>query len=377
MGKRIFSYLFILLISFSSAEVGAWLGVQTLRKRLVFYNAPLLSTYDDYMRNRDPVLGWPSVKMLREQCDPSGSRPIPSYPTAGTACISLYGDSFTWSDSVVDSAAWSNQLSLLRHCRVSNYGVPGYGTDQAFLRFEQNMGDEAPIVLLNHFSGDIRRNVTQLRNLTSDDDYLLLKPRFILEGHSLKLIPLLLPSCEDAEAIANHPEKTLPYEHFAPGGSTGIVRAAFPYSLSLLKALGNEHIRAKLADIPVWEPYYHPTHPSQALDITYGIMQKFIELARARGKTPLVTIIPNAHDIEFFRAHGRWTYSPLIERLEKEAVPHFDFGPELLKRMNDLEVCSLMEQGNCYGHYNSEGYKLMAEVLDRYLTETAVGKSLN
>ena len=38
-----------------------------------------------------------------------------------------------------DKEAWSNQLSRLVGCRVANYGVSGYGSDQATIRFEQNV----------------------------------------------------------------------------------------------------------------------------------------------------------------------------------------------------------------------------------------------
>ncbi len=370
MFKKVLAYSILFLLTAISVELAAFIGVHFLQKRLVFYNPPLISTYQEYMANRHPVLGWPSKKMLREKYDVSGSRPIPAYPKPESACISLYGDSFTWSDSVDDSQAWSNQLSLIRKCRVSNYGVPGFGTDQALLRFESNKQDEAPLVLLNHFSGDIRRNVTQFRNLTSDDDYFLLKPRFILNNGGLQLIPLVTPTLEEAKKIADHPELNLPYEHFAPGGKTGIIKVHFPYIVSLLKALGNEHLQSRFKGIPVWESYYHPDHPSGALPLTVAIMKKFVEVAKARGKQPLITIIPNAHDIHYFNETGKWTYAPLVDALAKSGIETFDFGPKLIAKLNDKNVCELMEAKLCYGHYNATGYRLLAELLDEYLRRT-------
>jgi hypothetical protein len=229
------------------------------------------------------------------------------------------------------------------------------------------VNDEAPIVLLNHFTGDIRRNVTQLRNLTSDDDYFLLKPRFILSGGSLELVPLPSPTLEEAERIAEHPETTLPFEYFAPGGRTGIVKAHFPFIVSLVKAFGNEHLRARFSGLPVWEAYYHPEHPSKALQLTEAIMERFVAVAKQRGKRPVVTIIPNAHDIEFFHKTGRWTYAPLIDSLTKTGIETFDFGPQIVRKLENRNVCDVIEKSSCYGHFNAEGYRILAELADEYL----------
>lgn len=369
MSKKFLPGLAIFLFTAISVELIAFTGVQFLKRRLVFYNPPSLSTYHDYMENRDPLLGWPSKRILREKYDASGSRPIPSFPTPGNSCISLYGDSFTWSDSVDDAAAWSNQLSLLRNCRVSNYGVSGYGTDQALLRFEQKTQDDAPIVLLNHFTGDIRRNVTQFRNLTSDDDYFLLKPRFVFEGEQLKLIPLISPTFEEAKRIADDPGHVLPYEYFAPGGPAGIVNARFPYTASLIRAFGNEHLQAKFRAATVWEAYYREDHQSGALPLTVAIMKRFSTIAVARRKRPIVTVIPNAHDIHAFQRSGRWPHQPLIDLLSKTDIEVFDFGPGIVQRLQqrDGDICNIMEKQTCYGHYNEEGYRILAELADKYL----------
>jgi len=165
--------------------------------------------------------------MKAQLLDATGSRPIPAYPEPGAACVSLYGDSFTFSVGVDDTHAWSNLLSKQLNCRVANYGVFGFGLDQALLHFESNDSDEAPIVLLNLFAGDVRRHVNQLSNLISKVPTLSLKPRFVLEHGSLKLIPILAPSRDQAEVLAEYPELVLTHEYFLPGGNSGIRRLSF------------------------------------------------------------------------------------------------------------------------------------------------------
>ena len=210
-----------------------------LKARGVFYNAPVISNYDTYLTDRHPSLGWPSKSHLAEKYDSTGSRPIPSFPDTSSSCVSLYGDSFTWSDLVPDEEAWSNVLSNRLGCRVSNYGVSGYGTDQMLLRYQENSGDKSPVVVLNHFSGDIRRNVTQMRNLmaASDSQYILLKPRFTLEGDGIKLIPLPFFPAEQAQAVADSPEEFLTAEFLTTEISAAGVGERFNPASSIFSQL--------------------------------------------------------------------------------------------------------------------------------------------
>jgi len=133
---------------FGLIEVSSFFVGRMLQRRLVFYNELSIETYESYMATRHQVLGWPSEYMKAQLLDATGSRPIPAYPEPGAACVSLYGDSFTFSVGVDNTHAWSNLLSKQLNCRVANYGVFGFGLDQALLHFESNDSDEAPIVLL-------------------------------------------------------------------------------------------------------------------------------------------------------------------------------------------------------------------------------------
>jgi hypothetical protein len=53
-----------------------------------------------------------------------------------------------YGDEVSNEQAWLNVLSDLPGCRVSNYGVIGYGPDQAYLRFISNEHDKAELIVL-------------------------------------------------------------------------------------------------------------------------------------------------------------------------------------------------------------------------------------
>ena len=104
----------------------------------MFYRLPNINKvdFDHYLQRRDPKLGWPLPAHIgAKDFDASGARPSPTFPKPGRECVALYGNSFTYGEEVGDADAWGNVLSGMLGCRVANYGVGAYGTDQALLRF--------------------------------------------------------------------------------------------------------------------------------------------------------------------------------------------------------------------------------------------------
>ena len=78
----------------------------------------------------------------------TGARFSPAYPEPGNECVTLYGDSFTYGVGVREEYAWGNTLAERLRCRVGNFGVGGYGTDQALLRFMHNPNDPSSVAVL-------------------------------------------------------------------------------------------------------------------------------------------------------------------------------------------------------------------------------------
>jgi hypothetical protein len=157
-------------------------------------------TYEDYLRRRDPELGWPLPEQMGSALfTASGARPSPAFPdtTPETSEIALYGDSFTQSPNS-DAETWGNVLAELSKRRVSNYGQGGYGTDQAFLRFRRNANDRSKFVILAQVAEDIVRNLTRYRDLVTYEMWYAYKPRFVLDAKGeLRLVPI--PKLSEAE----------------------------------------------------------------------------------------------------------------------------------------------------------------------------------
>jgi hypothetical protein len=146
----------------------------------------------DYLANRDPVLGWPTMSQLASSMhDESGARPNPSIPYPAEPCVAAFGDSFIYSTEATDEQAWSNRLSELLDCRVANFGVGGYGTDQAYLRMQKLGFGPARVVFIGFFPSNIARNVNRARGWLRATGGLLPKPRFLAteEGVALARLP--------------------------------------------------------------------------------------------------------------------------------------------------------------------------------------------
>ena len=165
-----FKLFFISFLVFVlTAEAGSFLAVKYLQQRGIFYSPHEdLSDYESYLGRRHPVLGWIELLTSEARVLPDGSRYSPAVPDGEKqpSCVSLYGDSFVWADEVDDAHAWGNLLVDRLGCRVANFGVRAYGTDQSYLRYLNSAPtDNSQVVVLGHFTENVLRNVTQ--DLTS------------------------------------------------------------------------------------------------------------------------------------------------------------------------------------------------------------------
>jgi hypothetical protein len=116
-----------------------------------------------------------------------------------------------------------------------------------------------------------------------------------------------------------------------------------------------------VAGIPHHEPFCHPNHPARALQLTTRILATFAREARERDRSPLVVLMPVGRDFNHALATGRWPDQPLADALRNSDVPVLHAGPAMMARLAREEPCHLF--GNCSGHYNARGYRLIAELV--------------
>jgi hypothetical protein len=380
-GRSILMYAVTLAIVFICIETMSFVTITLIKSKSVFEGvvydpSRVAQNYDEYLIKRDINLGWgplppPSgpIQAEDENTAADGTRHDPVFSIDAQPCLSLFGDSFTWSDHVADKNAWGSILSTKLKCRVANFGVGGYGTDQAFLRF-RSLPPKGGVAFLNHLSANITRNVNQYQNLIYPGPYFAFKPRFVDRNGGVELVPIPEVAAPDIRRFLKDPALYLANEYFLPGGPSGVQAIKFPYSLVLLKAIfQNHHVYTKLTGIPRYVEFYRPEHPSHGLDVTYGILRSFAREAAARGQIPVVTFIPTCGDLVYFNTTGVFPYGRLTKMIAAQNIRYIDFGERIAKRIkgshpkNLYSACS-SHSGN---HFNEVGYRLLAEIAFEYL----------
>jgi len=329
-------------------------------------------SFDEYLAQRHPLLGWLQGKSQRHERDTIGSRLIPAFPDPeiNKSCVSIYGDSYTWSNRTTPAEAWSNQLSILLGCRVSNFGITGYGTDQAYLRFLSNTNDTSKIVILNHFVFDILRNVNQYWGVRISNQVtkFQFKPRFILdENNSLKLVKIPDLNLIQFEELQSNPELYLKHDYFLPNSHYGSQFMKFPYTFVLLKTvLTHAKFKSLLKGEPAHAPYYKAEHPSGSLQITAEILEAFHSEALKTDRVPIITVIPYMNDIDYFLENGKWCYQNLLDIMQNKNIEVLNVGEEI------LEILKNGDNNRLYageGHFNAEGDKMLATIIFNHLKE--------
>jgi hypothetical protein len=315
----------------------------------------------------DDEIGWPSAQEeVSPPRDSTGAKANPDFPDIGHACISVYGDSFVWGWGVPLADGWVEQLAQQLRCRIANYGVPGYGTDQAYIRFIRKIADEARLVLLGIYPEDVMRNVNQYRGFIGYDlSPSLLKGRFVLD-HAGHLDWVHRPQVDADSFVTLHrePAKVVPHDYLLPDTRDGPITPSFPSTVTLARIAFSSRMQARLSG-RTWSDYFlMPDHPSGALVLTAAISEAFAREAERRGKRALVVILPAASSFRTRAALGIPEYSPLIAALATRRVEVFDPAPALLAALEQRSYCELYSNpAECRGHFSSAGSTIVAQVV--------------
>lgn len=360
-GRKLWIYIVLAVGVAAAIELSAAIPASYLAGRGALYDpSSITQSYADYLKVRDPTLGWKA----RDE-----GRTDPAYAASSPACVSMFGDSFTFSsgEDIQDKDAWPAILSRQLKCHVVNYGVGGYGTDQSYLRF-RSLPAKGDIVVLNHLSENILRNVNQFRNLLYPGAEFAFKPRFIVSQGKLQLVPLPDVPPSDIHDFLETPGRYLQHEYFLPGGPSGIQEFKRPYTLALTKVvLDNYHLHAKLLWTPRHATFYAQDHPSNGLAVTFAILSAFVRDAEAQRQTPVVTIIPTCEDLEYAQRTGRLPYASLTDLIQQNGFNFIDFGAEMIERLDSSSPSRLYS--SCSAHLNRDGYRWLAEIALPHLGE--------
>ena len=202
----------LVVLVFVSVEALSFIALHVLETRYHLSYAPVVTAsiaashrrmLEDLLAGNityvthSPALGWtikPSGSSPLYRANSQGFRANRTYeprPLANRLRIAAFGDSFTHGDDVGNADTWQEALARLNdHLEVLNFGVGGFGFDQAYLRYRQDgVAYQPHIVLIGFMSENILRSLSVFRPFYVGGTSLpLSKPRFAIEDGRLTLI---------------------------------------------------------------------------------------------------------------------------------------------------------------------------------------------
>lgn len=337
----------------------------------------------------DPELGWtlnPNAKAINAEgicigeTNSLGARNAREYPRkkpAGKLRIAAFGDSFTHGSQMPTAFTW--QAILEEHdprLEVLNFGVEGYGLDQAYLRYlKDGVGCSPDIVLICYMSENLARHVNVFRGFYTGTPYV--KPRFLLdEKGELKLLPCPIRKRSDFK-------KLLDYSFLEEIGRndfwSGLAHRPRPLErlafFRLLRFFGGRKIsgRPVTADERA-APLYVPTKNymvydtrSEAYRVTLKIIEKFYKEVESHGAVPVVVFLPDRQDIEAYLQWGERRYAPLLEELRKKEYSLTDSMGMLERATQEYGLYEVTQS-----HYKPNGNRALAIQIYKYLHDSGL-----
>lgn len=230
--------------------------------------------------------------------------------------IVLVGDSHTFGYEVRFADTWGSALEreLNGAYQVINLGVPSYGTDQAYLRYERDAKSWQPrVVVFGVVAHDVVRAMSVYTFLDFPDWELpFTKPRFVLGDSGLRV--LNVPTLPPESVVAAADVTRLPFLEYDPGYRPE------DWSWRPLDVLYLERL------FRVWPRRYRPQHPygteRAALALNEAILRAFIASARAAHSRPLLVLLPGPYAFDY--PNQRSLNRDLLER---SGLPFVDLLP--------------------------------------------------
>lgn len=321
----------------------------------------------------DAELGWtnrPSSRSLdgRVSFNSLAARGPREYARArpsGARRIVAFGDSFTFGDEVADGDDWPAQLEARDPAfEVMNFGVAGYGTDQALMRYRRDgKSRDADVALLGMLVENIGRNVNRYRPLYYPSSASCgAKPRFYLDKGTLRAVPL--PFTERAELVASIAdgsviERLAEHEYWGEHQDVGLLRHS---------ALGR--IACAFDAYSARQPQRLWRNESgEPFRVTVAILDQFCREAKASGaETALVVLFPRQAELESLEAEGAPYWHTLHEALRQRSIDFVDVSQPLLSAWHpsDGSANGAIFQG---GHLSRTGNRIVAETLRAWYAE--------
>ena len=339
-----------------------WAAIRNYYQKLIRKQRSDVSFYVE-----DPLLGWTvgPGRLDAEGPYSSSAEGIrapdrnSSFPRdVGKLDIALVGDSFTFGEEVPYEESYGYHLEQMLGApfRVLNFGVPGYGLSQMFLRYNKDVRAWNPkISIFGFISGDLRRTLWAYPFLGSPrwgNPYS--KPRFILREEGLTNINTPTLPSESIFSVESISE--LPFIQYQKEYDPSEWERHFYHRSYLIRLLLS------------WPDSSHDerdeTFEETLRSINASLLQAFVIAAKQAGSIPLLLYLPVEDEL-----NGP-SRQPLAKQvLNQTGLAYVDPTPCLL----EINPSDRFAPGN--GHYASQGNRAIAKcllpVIQRVLKEHA------
>lgn len=335
----------------------------------------------------DPELGWvprPSSHVpamgdyAPTKTNAAGLRSLREYapePPPGVLRVAAFGDSFVHGDEVGDEDCWTAVLERSRPAtEVLNFGASGYGPDQAMLRWLRDGRALRPrVVVIGFMTENIGRTVNVFRPFyTPQTKMRMSKPRFLLEGDRLVLLPNPVRSLAEYRGLLDDPAGLLGRlgRNDVWFARSGWASSRFDVLPSVrLATLGSRALRIA-SDPRSYDPGWHPD--GIAFRTTESILREFVSSVEAAGALPIVVLFPNRNDVERRRAGHADLSAPLQVRLRARGFATLNLMDALERDAGEVPADRLFGRS----HYTAAANAIVARAISAALDTAMKGAAL-
>ncbi len=262
----------------------------------------------------DPVLGWvfheKTTVLPYAQFDADGARVDVLAGAPGV--VAAYGDSFTFGEDVENDETWPHYLAEALGVQVANFGVAGYGPDQALVRLRGHLeeGRVPEVVILGVMSENIARVVNVWRKVYTGGEALNFKPILVIDQEVPRWVPSPLGQPVVVESVRQAIEISKSNDFWADQNQRRPAVPHFPYLVTAFDTLAYLSFRAVR-----WQDLWQQDQP---IEVLRAIIDEFVLLSRRYSFVPVIVMIPMAEDLRFHEANQPATYAHVLEEIRLE-----------------------------------------------------------
>ncbi|WP_372370624.1 hypothetical protein [Candidatus Uabimicrobium sp. HlEnr_7] len=313
----------------------------------------------------DPILGWTVVNNGRAKMATANAHGIRSkreyslVPQKGIYRITTFGDSFTHGAEVNNQNTWQVQMERdKRKLEVLNFGVNGYGLDQAYLRYlHKGFKYKANAVFIGFMPENIFRGVNTFRPFYYPSTGIVFaKPRFIFEKNKFTLIENPLKKREMYNDLLANPQEILAkiskYDYYYKYRYKISAYDILP-SFRLIRTLNSGSGKKNIIN----NGSYNTKH--EAFLIVKKTFDIFYQAVIKNNSKAIILLFPDRKNILQYRKDKSVEYKPLIKYFDTVGYKYID----LMYAFSERKMESLF----LHSHYSPLGNKLIARYIVKKL----------